>query len=99
VPNAPRACFITFGTGLSYFGCAQGRGSVWAGVSSELTDKVQKAFDTPCCAALGMGEAWFVMWPDGYYAWKFYGNYAGLDKILNEAAPRTVSVSAVRDSG
>jgi hypothetical protein len=35
------------------------------------------------------------MWPDGYYSWKFYGNYTGLDKILNEAAPRSVAVSVL----
>lgn len=93
VPNAARVCFVTFGTGLSYFACAPGHGSVWAGVPSELTDKVQKAFDTPCCVSLGMDQAWFVLWPDGYCSWKFHGHYGELDKILNEAAPRTVSVS------
>jgi hypothetical protein len=93
IPNAARSCFITFGPGLSYFACAQGNGSVWAGVSSELTDKVQKAYDTPSTAALGMDGAWFVMWPDGYFTWKFYGNYGALDKILTEAAPRSVAVS------
>jgi hypothetical protein len=84
---------VTFGTGLSYFACAPGHGSTWAGVSTDLTAKVQKAFDTPSCVSLGMNEAWFIMWPDGYFSWKFYGNYKGLDKILNEAAPRSVSVS------
>lgn len=94
IPNAPRACFVTFGPGLSYFGCAQGHGSVWAGVSSELTDKVQKAYDTPSSAALGVNSAWFVMWPDGYFAWKFYGAYEGLDKELKGAEPRSVAVSS-----
>lgn len=95
IPNAPSACFVTFGPGLSYFACAPGHGSTWAGVSSDLTDKVQKAFDTPSCVSLGMNQAWFVMWPDGYYAWKFYGKYGGLDKILTEAAPRSVSVRRI----
>jgi len=95
IPNAARSCFVTFGPGLSYFACSPGHGSTWAGVSSELTDKVQKAFDTPSCVALGAKGSWFVSWPDGYYSWKFYGCYSGLDKILNEAAPRTVSYVAI----
>jgi hypothetical protein len=33
------------------------------------------------------------MWPDGYYSWKFYGSYGGLDRILRDAEPRTVNVS------
>ena len=60
-------------------------------------DKIQKAYDTPCCVALGRDNSWFVMWPDGYYAWKFYGHYSGLDKILTDAEPRTVSVSLPQD--
>lgn len=94
IPHAPRACFITFGTGLSYFACAPGHGSTWAGISSELMDKVQKAFDTPSCVALGMNEAWCVLWPDGSISWKLYGNYGGLDEILTKAIPGSVSVSA-----
>lgn len=58
-----------------------------------MSDKVQKAFDTPNCVSLGVNNAWFVMWPDGYYSWKFYGNYTSLDKILRDAEPRTVDVS------
>ncbi|KAJ4293271.1 hypothetical protein N0V90_008553 [Kalmusia sp. IMI 367209] len=93
IPNAPRACYVTFGQGYSYFASAPGRGSVWAAIPSELSDKVQKAYDTPCCVGLGVNQAWFVMWPDGYYSWKFYGGYGGLDRILTEAEPRSVSVS------
>jgi hypothetical protein len=95
VPNAPRACFVTFGPGLSYFACAPGHGSIWAGAPSELTDKVQKAYDTPNCVSMGLNQAWFVMWSDGYYSWKFYGSYGGLDKILNESEPRSVSYLAI----
>lgn len=40
-----------------------------------------------------MHDAWFVMWQDGYYSWKFYGHYGGLDRILTDAEPRSVSVS------
>ncbi|KAF1975474.1 hypothetical protein BU23DRAFT_552431 [Bimuria novae-zelandiae CBS 107.79] len=95
IPNAPRSCYVTFGQGYSYFASAPGRGSVWAAIPSELSDKVQKAYDTPCCVALGMNNAWFVLWPDGYYSWKFYGGYNGLDKILTEAEPRSVSYLAI----
>jgi hypothetical protein len=42
---------------------------------------------------MGKDNAWFVLWPDGYYAWKFYGLYGGLDKILTDAEPRSVTVS------
>ncbi|KAF2751889.1 hypothetical protein M011DRAFT_393482 [Sporormia fimetaria CBS 119925] len=94
-PNGPRDCFVTFGTGLSYFACARGRGSLWAGVSSELTDKVQKALETPCCVALGIDQAWFVMWPNGSFAWKFYGKYGGLEGILRDAPPGSVSYLAI----
>jgi hypothetical protein len=93
VPNAPRSCYVTFGQGYSYFASAPGRGSVWAAIPSELSDKIQKAYDTPCCVALGVNDAWFVLWPDGYYSWKFYGGYNGLDQILTGAEPRSVSVS------
>lgn len=93
VPNAPRSCYVTFGQGFSYFASAPGRGSVWAAIPTELSDKIQKAYDTPCCVALGVNNAWFVLWPDGYYSWKFYGDYAGLDEILRAAEPRSVSVS------
>jgi hypothetical protein len=84
---------VTFGTGLSYFACAPGCGSLWAGVPSELTDKVQKAFDTPSCVSLGMEQAWYVLWEDGNSAWNFYGNYGELDKTLRQAPPGSVSVS------
>jgi hypothetical protein len=94
IPNAPRSCYVTFGLGYSYFASAPGRGSVWAAIPSELSDKIQKAYDTPCCVALGVNQAWFVLWPDGYYSWKFYGGYNGLDQILTDAEPRSVSVSS-----
>jgi len=68
-------------------------GANWAGIPTDLSNKVQQAYDTPCLVSLGVGGAWFVMWPDGYYSWKFYGNYAALDKILDEAQPRSVAVS------
>ncbi|KAF2787561.1 hypothetical protein K505DRAFT_316474 [Melanomma pulvis-pyrius CBS 109.77] len=95
IPNAPRACFVTFGPNLSFFASARGHGSIWAGIPSDLSDKVQKAYDTPNCVSLGMNKAWFVMWPDGYYSWKFYGSYGGLDRILTDAEPRTVSYLAI----
>ncbi|KAF2738423.1 hypothetical protein EJ04DRAFT_428937 [Polyplosphaeria fusca] len=95
IPNGPRACHVVFGPGLSFFACAQGYGSIWAGVPGDLTDKVQKAYDTPTQVSLGVNNAWFVMWADGYYAWKFYGNYSGLDQILTTAEPRTVSFLAI----
>ena len=68
-------------------------GSIWSGVPGDLTDKVMKAYDTPNQVALGVNNAWFVMWPDGYYSWKFYGGYSSLDKILDAAEPRSVAVS------
>ncbi|PVI00201.1 hypothetical protein DM02DRAFT_614544 [Periconia macrospinosa] len=95
IPNAPRSCFVTFGTDHSYFASAPGRGSIWAGIPSELSDKIQKAYDTPCCVALGSNSAWFVLWPDGYCSWKFYGNYSDLDQILASAQPRSVSYLAL----
>ncbi|KAF2709803.1 hypothetical protein K504DRAFT_467744 [Pleomassaria siparia CBS 279.74] len=95
IPNAPRACFVTFGPNLSYYASAPGHGSTWAGIPSDLSDKIQKAFDTPNCVSLGMAGAWFVMWPDGYYSWKFYGAYGGLDNILGMAEPRSVSYLAI----
>lgn len=91
IPNAPSACFLTFGPGLTYFACAPRMGSIWSGVPSDLTDKVTKAYDTPNQVALGVNNAWFVMWPDGYYSWKFYGGYSSLDKILDVAEPRSVA--------
>ncbi|KAL5404918.1 hypothetical protein PMIN03_008826 [Paraphaeosphaeria minitans] len=95
IPNAPRSCYVTFGTGYSYFASAPGRGSVWADIPSELSDKIQKAYDTPCCVAMGVNQAWFVLWPDGYCSWKFYGGYAGLDGILRGAEPRSVTYLAI----
>ncbi|KAF1842372.1 uncharacterized protein K460DRAFT_370340 [Cucurbitaria berberidis CBS 394.84] len=94
-PNAPRLCFVTFGQNLSYFASAPGHGSIWGGIPSELEDKVRKAFDTPCCVALGQKNAWLVLYPDGYIAWKFYGHYSALDKILKDAAPQSVSYVAL----
>lgn len=96
IHNGPKACYVAFGPGLSYFACAAGFSSIWAGIPTELSDKVQKAFDTPCQVSLGIDNAWFVMWPDGYYSWKFYGGYGALDKILDAAEPRTVSVSRTK---
>jgi hypothetical protein len=92
MPHAPRSCFVTFGQNLSYFACATGYGSVWAGIPSELEDKLRKTFDTPSCVALGSKNAWAVIYPDGFIAWKFYGHYSALDKILKEAVPRSVAV-------
>ncbi|KAH7079171.1 hypothetical protein BKA63DRAFT_507864 [Paraphoma chrysanthemicola] len=94
-PQAPRSCFVTFGQNLSYFACAPGRGSIWGGIPSELEDKVRKAIDTPLCVGLGKHNAWVVLYPDGYIAWKFYGHYSALDKILAEAAPRSVAYVAI----
>jgi hypothetical protein len=54
---------------------------------------VRKVFDTPLCVGLGKHNAWVVLYPDGYIEWKFYGHYSALDKILKEAAPRSVAVS------
>jgi hypothetical protein len=93
LPNASKSCFVTFGLNLSYFASAPGHGSIWAGIPSDLEDKVRKAFDTPCCVSLGAHNAWFVLWPDGNFAWKFHGNYSALNKILTEAAPGSISVS------
>lgn len=92
MPGGPRLTFVTFGPNLSYFACAPGQGAIWGGIPSELEDKVRKAFDTPSCVGLGKHDAWVVVYPDGYIAWKFYGHYTGLDKILTEAAPRSVEV-------
>jgi len=93
LPDASRNCFVTFGLSLSYFACAPGHGSIWAGIPSELEDKVRKSLDTPCCVSLGAYNAWFVLWPDGNCTWKFNGHYNALDRILNEAVPRSVAVS------
>ncbi|KAF3040323.1 hypothetical protein E8E12_008384 [Didymella heteroderae] len=75
LPNASSACFVTFGLN-SYFACAAGSGSIWAGIPSAH-------------------DAWFVLWPNGDCSWKFNGHYKALDKILNEAAPRSVSYVAI----
>ena len=84
---------MTFGQNLSYFACAPGHGSIWGGINMELEDKLRKAYDTPSSVGLGKHNAWVVVYPDGYIAWKFYGHYGALDKILNAAEPRSVSVS------
>lgn len=93
LPNASSACFVTFGLNMSYFACAPGSGSIWAGIPSELEEKVRKSFETPSCVALGTNNAWFVLWPNGDCYWRLNGHYNGLDKVLSEAAPRSVSVS------
>jgi hypothetical protein len=54
---------------------------------------VRKAFDTPLCVGLGKHNAWVVLYPDGYIAWKFYNYYSALDKILKDATPRSIAVS------
>ncbi|KAJ4984296.1 hypothetical protein SVAN01_10201 [Stagonosporopsis vannaccii] len=95
LPNASRSCFVTFGSGLSYFACAPGYGSIWAGIPSELENKIRKSLDTPCCVSLGAHNAWFVLWPDGDCAWNFNGHYNALDRILREATPRSVSYIAI----
>ncbi|KAH7119816.1 hypothetical protein B0J11DRAFT_582319 [Dendryphion nanum] len=96
IPSGARNCRVTFGSApFSFFACAPGHGSVWAAVSSELTDKVQKAFETPSCVALGVGEAWYVAWPHGSSAWNFHGAYGELNQILNDAAPRLVTHLAI----
>lgn len=92
IPNAPRDAFITFGPGLSYFACAPRYGSIWAGIPTDMSVEVQRAPETPSSVSLGMNGAWFVMWPDGHYAWKFYGSYPALDKILNAAEERSIEV-------
>lgn len=92
-PNASKICFVTFGLNLSYFASAPGHGSIWAGIPSDLEDKVRKSFEPPCCVSLGSHNAWFALWPDGNCSWKFHGYYSALDRILTEAAPRSVSVS------
>ncbi|KAF9699004.1 hypothetical protein EKO04_003232 [Ascochyta lentis] len=95
LPNASRTCFVTFGLNLSYFASAPGHGSIWAGIPSELEDKVRKSFETPCCVSLGAYGAWFVLWPRGLRSWNFYGHYKALDKILTEAGPNSISYVAV----
>lgn len=84
---------MTFGQNLIYFACAASQGSIWAGIPPELEDTVRKVVDTPMCVALGKHSAWLVLYPDGYIAWKFYGYYSALDKILREAAPCSIAVS------
>ncbi|OAL05889.1 hypothetical protein IQ06DRAFT_210842 [Phaeosphaeriaceae sp. SRC1lsM3a] len=93
--DAPRSCFLTFGQNQSYFACAPGQGSIWGGIPSELEDKVRKSYDAPLCVGLGKHNAWVVLYPDGYLAWKFYGHYSALDKILKEAAPGSVAYVAI----
>ena len=92
MPTASSSCFVTFGLGLSYFASAPGQGSIWAGIPSELEEKVRKSCETPCCVSLGMHDSWFVLWPGGNYLWKFNGCYIPLEKILGEATPGSVSV-------
>jgi hypothetical protein len=92
-PNAARSCFVTFGQNLSYFACAPGHGSIWAGIPSELEDTVRKSFDTLCYISLGMKNAWFVSYADGRVAWKFQDHYSALNKILINAEPGSVTVS------
>lgn len=94
LPNASRICFVTFGLNMNYFACAPGHGSIWAGIPSELEDKVRKSFDTPCCVSLGAHNAWFILWPNGNCAWNFNGYYDALNRILNEAMPQSVTVSS-----
>ncbi|KAF2022226.1 hypothetical protein BU24DRAFT_417859 [Aaosphaeria arxii CBS 175.79] len=96
IPNSARACRVTFGSApYSYFACAPGRGSSWAGVPSELTDKVQKSFDTPSCVSLGTNEAWFALWPDGYFAWNFHGQYQELEGIFKTIGPQSIGTLAL----
>lgn len=90
IPNASRDAFITFGPGLAYFACAPRYGSIWAGIPIDMSAEVQRAYETPNLVSLGMNGAWFVMWPDGHYAWKFYGSYSALDKILNAAEENSI---------
>jgi hypothetical protein len=95
LPTASSSCFVTFGLGLSYFASAPGQGSIWAGIPSELEDKVRKSYETPCCVSLGMHDSWFVSWPGGACSWKFNGCYIPLEKILGEATPGSVSYVAI----
>jgi hypothetical protein len=44
---------------------------------------------------LGKHNAWVLLYADGHIAWKFHGHYSALDKILNEAVPRSVAVSSL----
>ncbi|KAF2997383.1 hypothetical protein E8E13_004722 [Curvularia kusanoi] len=95
LPNASSSCFVTFGLGLGYFASAPGQGSIWAGIPSEMEDKLRKSYETPCCVALGAYNSWFVLWPGGDFSWKFHGHYSALEKILSEAAPQSVSYVAI----
>jgi hypothetical protein len=92
-PNAARSSFVTFGQNFSYFACAPGHGSIWAGIPSDLENRVKKSLVTPTCVGIGMKDAWFVLFSNGDLACNLKGYYSGLNKILAEAAPGTVSVS------
>jgi hypothetical protein len=91
--NAPRSCFVTFGQNLSYFACAAGQGSIWGGIPPELEDTVRKVVDMPLFVCLGKHNAWLVLYPNGYIAWKFHGHYVALEKILKETVPQSIAVS------
>ncbi|USP82424.1 hypothetical protein yc1106_09698 [Curvularia clavata] len=93
--NAARSCFITFGQNFSYFACAQGRGSIWAGIPSDLEAKVRKSNETPTCVSLGAKNAWFLMYPDRRLAWDFHGHYSILNKIIVDAAPGAITYVAI----
>ncbi|EOA81637.1 uncharacterized protein SETTUDRAFT_35466 [Exserohilum turcica Et28A] len=94
-PNAARSCFVTFGQNLSYFACAPGRGSIWAGIHPEFENKLRTSHDTPVCVSLGVQNAWFAMYPDRRLTWNFYGHYETLNKILMEAAPGAITYLAI----
>jgi hypothetical protein len=84
---------VTFGQNFSYFACAPGHGSIWAGIPSDLESRVKKSLVTPTCVGIGMKDAWFVLFSNGDLAWNLRGYYNSLNKILAEAAPGTVNVS------
>ncbi|KAH3972476.1 hypothetical protein HBH70_001910 [Parastagonospora nodorum] len=93
--NAPRSCFVTFGQNLSYFACAADQGSIWGGIPSELEDTVRKVVDMPTFVCLGKHNAWLVLYPNGYIAWKFHGHYSALHTILNNTAPQSIAYVAL----
>jgi len=96
MPNAPRLSFVTFGPNLSYFACAPGHGSIWAGIPSELEDKVRKnSSDTPSCVGLGKHNAWVVVYPSGHMSWNMQGHYTGLEQILKETTAGAVEYVAI----
>jgi hypothetical protein len=66
---------------------------IWAGIPPELEDKLRKRVDSPVCVALGKHSAWVVLYSDGYFDWRFYGYYSGLDKILRDVTHRPIAVS------